>query len=57
VEINDALAPTDVLAPTPYLPLGGSWTLESLKPARLEVYLGLTGQLFGPGTGLEVDYR
>jgi hypothetical protein len=57
VEINEPLAAADVLAPTPYLPLGGSWALETLKPAKLEVYLGLTGQLFGPGTGLEIDYR
>ena len=56
VEINEPLAPTDVLAPTPYLPLGGSWAVETLKPAKLSVYLGLTGQLFGPGTGLEINY-
>jgi hypothetical protein len=57
VEMNEPLAPTDVLAPTPYLPLGGTWALESLKPVNLQAYLGLTGQLFGPGTGLEIDYR
>jgi hypothetical protein len=56
-EINGALDPADILAPTPYLPLGGSWAVETLKPAKLQAYLGLTGQLFGPGTGLEIDYR
>jgi hypothetical protein len=57
VEINGPLAPTDVLSPTPALPLGGDWTLDALRPAHLEVYLALTGQLFGPGTGTEVEYR
>jgi hypothetical protein len=57
LEIHEPLPPADVLAPTPYLPLGGSWALETLKPVKLAVYLGLTGQLFGPGTGLEIDYR
>ena len=29
---------------------------RALKPAKLAAYLGLTGQLFGPGTGLEIEY-
>jgi hypothetical protein len=57
VEVTGPLAATDVLSPTPALPLGGDWTLASLRPASLEVYLALTGQLFGPGTGLDVEFR
>jgi hypothetical protein len=57
VTLNGPLAPTDVLAPTPALPLGGDWSLDRLAPARLGVHLSITGQLFGPGTDTPIEFR
>jgi hypothetical protein len=57
VEHNEPLEPTDVLSPTPALPLGGEWVASQLQPAHLSVYLQLLAQCFGPGTGAEIEYR
>jgi Domain of unknown function (DUF1851) len=57
VELNDGLKPTDVLSPTPALPLGGDWVLDQLQPAHLRVYLELLAQCFGPEAGAEIEYR
>ncbi len=57
VELNGPLERTEVLSPTPALPLGGDWVLGQLQPVHLKVYLQLTAQFFGSGTGVEIEFR
>jgi len=58
-EVVGGLPPTSVLSPTPALPMGGRWSVDTLNIVTLAVYLSFTAQLFGPegGTPVEVHRR
>lgn len=51
------LDPKSVLCPTPAIPLGGQWSVETLSVMTLPVYLSFTGQLFAPGAGMPAEVR
>jgi len=52
--IAGPLADDSVLCPVPAIPLGGSWSAQTLKQMPLVIYLSFTAQLFGPEPGTEV---
>ena len=55
LEVSGALDVDCVLSPTPALALGGTLEVTSLRPVKLEVYLGFTSQLFGNEGDLAVQ--
>ena len=46
-----------VLSPTPAIPMGGQWSVETLSVMTLPVYLAFTGQMFAPGAGMPAEVR
>ncbi len=56
-ELGGRLEPTEVLCPTPAPALGGSWSLETLSPMSLPVFLSFTVQLFDAEGDGQVEVR
>ena len=58
-ELTDEVLDKQWLCPTPALPLGGGWALDSLRPMRPDLFLSFTAQLFDDGgpNGVEIRRR
>jgi len=54
---SGALPPESVLCPTPALPLGGTWSADTLARVSLPVYLAFTSSLFRPDGDTPVELR